>query len=148
MRRQSLVVDAHRPPPTSLSFPWPFALEDHDDLRDCMGKVFLIGCGADYLRNVVGVGDEEDLCSRGREDEERGNDAVSPLFRNDFGSRTLCGTSELLFVTQRICRRGSSYECCLCEYRLRRGRLHFRCAAKDATSVCVYGNGIRLPVDA
>lgn len=31
-----------------------------------MGKVFLIGCEAEYLRNVVGGGDaEEGFCSRG-----------------------------------------------------------------------------------
>lgn len=43
-----------------------------------MERVFLIGCEAEYLRDLVGGEDEEDFCSRGRgEDSE---DSSAPIF--------------------------------------------------------------------
>lgn len=42
----------------------PFYPEVHDDLRSCMGSVFLLGCEEHYLHALIGTGGDDDVCSQ------------------------------------------------------------------------------------
>lgn len=72
--RWCLLTRLHAPSPMVVVL----APEDDDDLRDCMGRVFLIGCEAEYLPKLVGGGEEEDYCPRGGEDQGRDYGSSAP----------------------------------------------------------------------
>ncbi|CAM9230507.1 unnamed protein product [Ectocarpus sp. 6 AP-2014] len=51
------------PPEKEINGTYDFFREVHDDLRSCMGNVFLLGCEAHYLHALVGTGGDDDVCS-------------------------------------------------------------------------------------